>query len=171
MATYSALNDLLSDLKITINTLHIPCKVLPIGNNYAPFILIPDFGTLVICLDGTNYSILLDKAHELYPGYRLVFITPEDNYTEKKHELIWQLARSGYIRHIRSSYPNQFKVLLNTQDYGRKIITERLRIWGTAPKYKYLVEENKVALVQSSSYILSVDPSFFDYMPEDPELS
>ena len=47
----------------------------------------------------------------------------------------------------------------------RKIIKERLKVWDNAPKYRFLIDENEAALREATTYVLSVDPAFFDSMP------
>jgi hypothetical protein len=71
------------------------------------------------------------------------------------------------MRYIRNTYPKQFNTLIRDYGYGRKIVKARLKIWGDLPRFQFLAEENRMALEeQSESYIMSVDPSFYDYMPE-----
>ena len=155
-----------ADVKILVNALHIPYKVVKLGRDLPEACLIDLFGTIVVGIDRRDYSEILSLLHIKFKGYRLFFITTADNFTEKKDELIFELMRSGYIKYIRIKFPNQFNTLISTHNYGRKIIKERLATWGELQRFQFLVLENKEALIQSETYILSVDPSFYDFMPE-----
>lgn len=129
--------------------------------------VVPSFGVVVCGIDRLDYKLTNDNVEGKFKGYRSVYITTEDLVHEKRLDIIWALMRSGYMRYIRTSYTRQFKNLLVTQDFGRQIVNERLRIWGDKPKYAWLAEENKIALTQSAAYILTIDPSFYDSMPEE----
>ena len=98
-------------------------------------------------------------------GWRFIYFTAHDSLLEKKEEIIWDLMRGGFIRYIRTRYPQQFKNLIIMENFGKKIIKQRLKVWGDTPKYRFLKQENEAALNEAFSYIISVDPSFFDYMP------
>lgn len=158
--------ELTSDVKTLVSALHIPYTEFSVGNGIPTGFRVDLFGTIVMGIDRKDYSHALSKLHLEYKGYRLFFITSSDNFVEKKDELIFDLMRSGYIRFIRLKYPNLFTNLLNDHNYARKIINERLKVWGDTPKFQFLAEENKEAINQAVSYIEAVDPSFFDYMPE-----
>ena len=158
--------ELVSDVKTLVSALHLPYKTIKLGRDLPEACLIDLFGTIVVGIDGKDYSQVLSFLYEKFKGYRTFFITTADNFTEKKDELIFDLMRSGYMRYIRIKYPNQFHMLLTTHNYGRKIIQKRLEVWQDLPRFQFLVAENKEALQQAESYILSVDASFYDYMPE-----
>jgi len=159
--------DLVTEVKIILKALHVPYKVINLGRDLPEACLVSIFGTVVMGIDGKDYSYAISKLNAEYKGFRIFFITPVDNLIEKKDELIFDLMRSGYMRYIRITYPRQFNGLIKDYGYGRKIVNERLRIWGDLPRFQFLVEENKLALEdQSEVYIMSVDPSFYDYMPE-----
>lgn len=162
--------ELVSDVKILISALHLPYKIVSLSKDLPEAYLIDLFGTVVMGIDRRDYSHILSTLHMTYKGNRLFFITTSDNFTEKKDELIFELMRSGYMRYIRIKFPVQFKGLISNYNYGRKIIKERLKVWGDLDKFKFLAAENREALNQSDNYIMSVDPSFYDYMPEKLEV-
>ena len=104
------------------------------------------------------------NAH--FPGWRVVYVNTKEAVYERKEEVLWALMRSGYMSYIRNIYPRQFNNLIVTEGFGNKVIRQRLAIWGDKPKYKWLVEEDKAALKESDTYILSINPGFYDHMPE-----
>jgi hypothetical protein len=58
-------------------------------------------------------------------------------------------------------------VLMGPDNLGQRIIDERLRIWGDQPKYRFLVEDNKIVRINGLLREFTRDQGFFDYMPED----
>ncbi|RLD07560.1 MAG: hypothetical protein DRI65_04465 [Chloroflexota bacterium] len=108
---------------------------------------------------------MLNKVVAQFRDYRYIFIATSETMYDRKDDVIWDLMRSGYMRYIRNKYERQFNNLIQN-NFGRKIITERLKVWGDRPQFKYLVEENKQCLNISAPYLVTVDPAFFDYMPE-----
>ncbi len=160
------IEDLLDEINIMLSTLWVPYKRVPIKNIYDVFLL-EDLGVVVAGIDPSDYSVMLSKLVDQYAGYRLIFISTIDNMFIKKDEVIWDLMRSGYIRYIRLNYQRQFTNIVQ-QNFGRKIISERLKVWENDPKYKYLIEENKRCLDIPAPFIVTTDPAFFDFMPEKP---
>lgn len=158
---------LTGEIKEMLSAYKVPYKMVNIGSNLPEVFLIDTFGIIVIGLDRKDYSFIYNKIIELYPGYRMVYISTTSDILKKKDDLLWNLMRSGYMRYIRTNFPNQFKTLIINYGLGRKIINKRLEIWDDAPMYKFLIEENKSILNQAESYVLSIDPSFYDYMPEE----
>lgn len=131
------------------------------------YITVPMFGIVINGLYSLDYKLTNDTIDTRFKDYRVVYVTNEDLLHEWKLSLIWALMRSGYLRYIRSKYKTQFKSLIIGQDFARQIVSERLRIWADKPKYLWLINENKEALAMSATYILSVDPAFYDMMPEE----
>jgi hypothetical protein len=158
---------LLDEINITLSALWIPYKKVSLGSNFPDVFVIEVLGVVVVGIDPADYSYMLSKLVDKFTNYRYVFISTSETMYAKKDELIWDLMRSGYIRYIRTNYTRQFNNLIQ-QNFGRKIITERLKVWGDNPKYKYLVDENKKCLDISAPYLVTIDPAFFDYMPEKP---
>jgi hypothetical protein len=156
-----------AEVKIILAALKVPYKEVPLGNGLPKVCLIDTFGSILAGIHRRDYIQTLAKLEELYPGYRYLFMTQDNDLVQTKDTIIWELMRSGYMRYIRENYAPQFKTLLTDHGYNRKIIKERLRVWGDKAKYNYLVQENKAALNQSPVRILALEPDFFDYMPEN----
>ena len=163
MITVKALE---TEIEVMLKAYRVPFRKEALESNLPNLYIIEDFGVIISGFERVEYTIVANRIATHYKGYRFIPITTMDNMNEKKDEVLWELMRSGYMRYIRTSYPGQFKTLLTQYGLGRKIINERLRIWGDAPKYKYLVEENRSFLGSSEVYALSMDPAFYDFMPE-----
>jgi hypothetical protein len=165
-----SLKELQVEVDIMVSAFMLAYKRSKLANNLSDVFDIPELGVLIIGIDPLDYTYTLQKLVEKYEGYRYIILTCDDDLFVKKDEIIWELMRSGYLRLLRYKYQRQFNNLIQ-QGFGRKIITERLRIWGNIQKYKYLVEENKQCLNVAAPYLVAQDPAFFDYMPEDPLLT
>ncbi len=164
-----SLEELPTEISIMLTTFMVPHKRVPLGSNLPDCFEVGELGIVIIGIDPLDYSYAMQKLYDLFAGYRYIVITTADSMLDKKDEIIWEFMRSGYIRYIRYKYQRQFNNMIQ-QGLGRKIITERLRIWGKDPKYKYLASENVRCLDVSAPYLVSQDPAFFDFMPEDPLL-
>ena len=158
--------ELIIEIQAMLSALHLKYKKLLIGSYLPEAFMVEDFGVIVAGIDRKDYTQVQSKLALEYPDHKLFFMVGDDNLLEKKDELIWELMRSGYMRFIRKNYTRQFNNLIQS-GFGRKIVTERLRIWNDKQCYKYFIEENKLALQTPDSYVLSSDPAFFDYMPEE----
>ena len=164
------LAELQIEVDVMLNAFMLQFKRLPIGNNLPDAFVTIELGVVIVAINPLDYTYVLQKLYEKYNGYRYIILTCDDDLNIKKDEITWELMRSGYLRYIRYKYQRQFSNLIQ-QGFGRRIIAERLRIWGEDQKYKFLIEENKKCLNVSEPYILTQDPSFFDFMPEDPKLN
>ena len=122
---------------------------------------IPMFGTKI-------YFIESDAA--LTPvmerGWRIVSVRPNNSFEEKKMEIFWELMKSGYIHYLRTEVPRTFKAMIAQQGWDKKIIEKRLEIYGNDPKYNYWRNLNQWALKEASTYVLSMDPGFFDFLED-----
>ena len=122
---------------------------------------IPMFGTKI-------YFIESDAA--LTPvmerGWRIVSVRPNNSFEEKKMEIFWELMKSGYIHYLRTEVPRTFKAMIAQQGWDKKIIEKRLKIYGNDPKYNYWRNLNQWALKEASTYVLSMDPGFFDFLED-----
>jgi len=154
-----------SEIDIMIHALKLKPTKYQMGQKVSVQFAIDDFGVVVCGIERSDYKSIADVVENKFDGWRIVYITTEDSMIEKKEDLIWELMRSGYMKWIRMKYPRDFNNLITMSDFGNKIIQHRLKIWADRPKYRYMVEENKGALGFPSSFILSSDQSFFDYMP------
>ena len=164
-----SLEELQTEISVMLSAFMVPYKRVPLGSNLSDCFEVTELGVIIIGIEPLDYSYTMQKLYEQLTGYRYIVITTADNMIEKKDEVIWEFMRSGYIRYIRYKFQRQFNNMIQ-QGLGRKIITERLRIWGKEPKYKYLVNENHRCLTVSAPYLVAQDPAFFDFMPEDSQL-
>jgi hypothetical protein len=117
-----------------------------------------EFGVEVIFLGGSTTLSGTEGDN------RFVYIKPDDILQDKKMEVFWELMKSGYMHYLRIEYPRTFKDLIINRGWDRKIIEKRLELYNDKPRYQYLIQINKDALRESASYILSIDPGFFDFL-------
>lgn len=129
--------------------------------------LVPEFGILICGIDRLDYKLVNDNIVKKYPGWRVNYITTNDDLIEAKDNVLWDLMRSGYIKWLRLNYERSFVYLITTQGLGNKIINKRLEIFGNAQKYKFFIEDNKLSKKHLFTRVLALDPGFFDYMPEE----
>lgn len=139
-------------------------KELTHGTSYQ--FIVESFGVVICVLEVTDIVLVRSKLSEFYKDWRIFYITTDDDLFFKKDELLYELMRCGYMKWIRLSYPRQFNKVVTLTDLGSKIIRKRLEIWSEKAKYKFLIDDNKDALDNPMSYVLALDPGFFDYMPE-----
>jgi len=159
-------DELEASLTMMMNAFRVGYKLDRIIKSISVQFVVHQFGLVVIGFIASEYKIILDSVNQKYPDYRKIFISNEDNLLEKKDEVLWALSQGGYLKWLRSKYSRDFKNLVVMQEFGRKIIEQRLRIWNKSMKYNYLIEYNESALRQPATYMLSIDPSFYDFMPE-----
>lgn len=163
----NTLDELEVELEAIVKALLLPYKKARLLNELSCQFIIEDFGVLICGIHATDYSMVSDFVARNFQGWRKIFVSLTDSLIDKKQEIIWELMRSGYMRYLRINYIRQFKNALITNDLGRQIIQKRLESWGKKPKYKHLIIENEDALKIGVNYLLGVDPSFFDFMPEE----
>lgn len=150
-----------------LNAFRVKSKKISVIKEISVQFLVEQFGLVVSIADEANKDLVLNMLSQKYDDWRVVYITTADDINTKRDEVLWDLMRGGYMRWIRYEFPNQFKNLINEHNYSNKIINKRLDIWGNAPKYKFMVEDNKEVLGVSASVVFTQDPGFFDYMPEE----
>lgn len=138
-----------------------------VKSNVSVQFTVGDFGVVVCGIDRSDYALVDESVGGIYSGWRTVYITTQDNMAEKRLDIIWSLMAGGYMSYIRTKYKRQFTNLIVMQDFGKQIIDERLKRWDDKPKYKWLIAENKAIRRESGSYIISVEPGFYDMMPEE----
>lgn len=162
------LQELEIHIKIMLKTFMLSSKKVSILKGIAVIFLIEDFGVTLCGINRIDYSQVEAAMQEKFKGWRHVYIATNDNMVEKKYDVLWELMRSGYMKWLRSVYPNQLKNTLTGPDsLGDRILRERLRIWADHPKYNYLIEDNKSVLKYGILRELPHDPGFFDYMPDE----
>lgn len=163
-----AIQELEENTAIMLSHFKVAIKKIALVRGSSVQFLVEDFGLIVCCIHRLDYGQISSAVHDKFPGWRLVFISVNDNIIEKRYEVLWALMRCGYMKWLRLTFPRQTKnILLGPDNLGQRIINERLRIWNDKPKFKYLIEDNKVALANGSRRELADDPGFFDYMPEE----
>ena len=162
------LKELEDYISIMLTQLRATFKKLNLIRGISVQFIIEEFGLIICGIDRTCYTQVNETIIKNFPDWRIVYITTNDNIAEKKDEVLWNLMRCGYMKWLRYTFPRQVKSIINgTENLGQKIIKERLRIWDNKPKYKFLVNDNKIALENGMLRELTNDPSFFDYMPEE----
>jgi hypothetical protein len=119
---------------------------------------VPTFGTKVIYLNGQEFS-----KKEL-DGWNVGYVHPDFDIIEAKQKVVWALVRGGYFHYLHHNFKNTFNKILNDQGWDKALMVYRDTIYKDIPKYAYYRELNDFARKQPSSYILSIDPAFFDFM-------
>jgi hypothetical protein len=156
------------NVAIMLNQFRVTYRKTALSKGLSVQFIVEDFGLIVCCINRLDYVQVNNAVNEQFDGWRLVFISTNDDMSEKKYEVLWSLMRSGYMKWLRYQLPRQVKsILLGPDNLGNRIIEERLRIWNDKPKFKYLIDDSKVALRNGVLRELTNDPSFFDYMPEE----
>lgn len=162
------LSELEHEAAIILSQLRVKHRKLSIMRGVSSQLVVDDFGLIVCCINRVDYAQVSNAVTDQYKDWRVIYLTTKDNMLKKKYEILWALMRGGYMKWLRYTYPRQVKSILNgVDDLGRKIIEERLRIWGDKPKYIWFVEDNREAFRNGVLRELTNDPSFFDYMPEE----
>jgi hypothetical protein len=122
---------------------------------------IPMFGTKIFFSE--NETTLTGTGDS---SWRIVVVRSNNLFEEKKMEIFWKLMKSGYIHYLRTEVPRTFKAMIAQQGWDKKIIEKRLEIYGNDPKYNYWRNLNQWALKEASTYVLSMDPGFFDFLED-----
>jgi len=152
-------------IETMLRALHVPFKKIIVLKDISIQFLVEDFGVMICGINRVDYAEVNEKINNDYPGWRLVYITTNDDLTEIRYEVIWTLMQSGYMKWIRINYPREFKNLVIETGFGNRIIAERLKRWGDLPKNTFFVQDNISAKSTATNYVLTTEPAFFDYMP------
>lgn len=142
-------------------------ELLSLGNGVAYQFVIEQFGTIFCIADVNDIGMVATSINDFFFNYRVVYITPSDELNTKQNDMLWELMRSGYMRWLRVVYPNKFRTAIVDQRLGDRILRKRIELYKDEPRYKFLREDDQEALKMSSGYILSIEPGFFDFMPEE----
>lgn len=153
------------DAGVILGALRVPYNTASVIKNITTQFVVDEFGVIVSVINSGDYSMVKDRLESIFKGYRYVFMTPNDNVSEKRYEVLWALMQSGYIKWLRLTYTTQFPNIIETDNLGGRIIEERLQRWDNRPMYNYLIQDNLEAQRIGFRQMLSRDPSFFDYMP------
>lgn len=163
------LDELETQLKVMLHAFRVGYKIDRLIKSITFQFVVNDFGLVVSGVVGGDCKLISSSVEQAFPNYRKIFILDTDNLLEAKDRVLWALMQGGYVSWLRDTYYRDFKNIITMQEFGKKIINQRLKIWAGKEKYKYLIEYNESALRQSATYMLSIDPSFYDYMPEEAE--
>jgi hypothetical protein len=156
--------ELEAEIAITMQSLRVPTKKIVVVPEVSVSFISSDFGTIVSVINRADYSFVNKTLREQYPDYRYVYVSTYDNLIEKRDEIVFTLMQGGFMTYIRQNFPRQFQHLI-TDNFGLKIINERLRRWADKPKYNFFIQENVKAKEVPVTMVLSTEPAFFDYMP------
>lgn len=121
---------------------------------------VPKFGVKIIYLDGQTF----DK--KILDGWQIAYIHPDYTISDSKEKIVWALARGGYFHYLRNNYKKTFHQMMYSQGWDRLLVDYRMKLYKDTPKYAYLREINSNALKTSSSYMISMDPGFYDWVVE-----
>jgi hypothetical protein len=160
------MDELKVNIGIILKSLRVTCKEISLVKDISFQFVIEDFGMIISGINRADYSIVKEAVDFHFKDWRSVYFTTFDDVIEMKESIVWELMRAGYMRWIRFNFPRQFNNLIVMEGFGRKIIDQRLKIYGGRPKYKFLIEDNEDAKNSADSYVLSIDPGFYDTMPE-----
>jgi len=156
--------ELESEIEIILRSLRVNFRKVNLVKNVSVQFICEDFGVIVNAINRSDYAYINKVTMENFPNYRYMYISTFDNLLEAKEEMVWTLMQSGYMKFIRVNFIRQFTELI-LDNFGNKIIDERLKRWGDQPKFKFFVEENKEARQLPVTMVLATDPAFFDMMP------
>ena len=166
MDKIKTLAELEIEISILVSKLQLRTKRINLTKNTSFQFIAEDFGVVVCGMNHVDYVTVKTLVEDHLKDYKVVYVSVVDNISEKRYELIWELMTVGYMRWIRYENSHRFTNLITMENFGRKIIDERLRRFNKRPMYKYLIEQNEWAKRNAASYVLAVDPGFFDMMPE-----
>lgn len=156
--------ELESDIEIVLRSLRVDFKKVYLVKDVSVQFVCEDFGVVVNAINRVDYFYINKVTLENFPNYRYIYISTFDDLLKAKEDIIWTLMQSGYMKFIRINFARQFTELV-MNNFGNKIIDERLKRWGDQPKFKFFIEENKEARQLPVTMVLATDPAFFDMMP------
>ena len=116
------------------------------------------FGARIVYLDGQEF----DKS--MLKGWHVGWIHPDYDMEKSRKVVVWTLMQGGFFHYLRNSFKNTFNRMISIEGWDKIIADERLRRFKDTPKFNYFRELNKDALQESASYVLAVDPGFYDHM-------
>ena len=121
---------------------------------------IQKFGVKIVYLDGQEF----DKR--VLDGWYVAWIHPDYDLKEAREKIVWALVRGGYFHYLRTAYKKTFGSMISSQGWDRLLIEYRMKLFKNEPKYAYQREINEDAIKMSPSYLMSLDPGFFDWLVE-----
>jgi len=156
-----------SEIKHMLKAFMLEAKTGSIVKDFSMQYLIDKFGIIISITDPKNSDYISESINNKYSNWRVITATTKDSIDIIREKVLWELMRSGYMRWVRFTFNSQFKRLIVDSGYDKKIIDKRLKIWGDKEKHRFMVKENTDARGLAATFILSQDPGFFDYMPEE----
>jgi len=126
-----------------------------------------EFALFEVPMFGVKVIWALTKYEEDNDDWTIVIVYPTHDQRDVRERVIWALAKGGFFHYLRFHYPNTFSKMLagrEGEDWHRKIINKRLELFANKPKYNYFISLNKDYLRESSMFLLSADPGFYDFM-------
>ena len=120
---------------------------------------IEKFGVRIIFVEGEY-----DK--KMLRNWIPVYVFPDFSVTETRDKIIWGLAKGGYLHYIKHNFKNTFNAFMHQENFHKKLIDEREKRYKDKPKYNYLRELNGLYKNETSNYIMSIDPGFYEWLVE-----
>lgn len=162
------MNELEANVNATLIALQVEYRKMELMKNIANLFIMNTFGVVVCTMYRKDYKLVDTALKEAYKDWRIIYIVVQDNFLEKKDQIIWALMRSGYLKWLRNNCSDSvFRRMMFNGGFANKIINKRLEIYGDTPKYRYFKECDEFAKGQGRiSEYLSKEPAFFDFMPE-----
>jgi len=163
------MEELKANLGATFRALKVEYREMNLIKDTASLFLVEAFGVAICIMNRKDYRLADTALQETYKDWRVVYIAVQDNFLEKKDEIIWSLMRSGYLRWLRTEQcsDSEFKRMMFNGGFADKLLNARIKMWGDMPKYRYLKDCDLFAKGQGRiSEYLSKEPAFFDFMPE-----
>jgi hypothetical protein len=154
------------DVRNMLKALRLDYDVVHLTSSSSIQFVIKDFGTVVCCISRMDYTTVREVVENTYMDYRVLYITTDEDISTKRFEVVWELMTAGYMRWVRFEHQRIFNNLITFENFGNRIIEERLRRFAGRPRYKYLIEQNEWAKRNADTYVMSIDPGFYDMMPE-----
>lgn len=155
------------DVEVLLKALKIPFSTTNVMRHITTQFIIDDLGIVLSVLNPSDYSTINERVNFLFKEWKLMYIASTTDVVDRRYNIIFDFMRSGYMKWLRRAYRNQYVQIIETDNLGRRIIEERLRLWDNKPKYRLFIQENIEALKTSFRRIVSEEPGFFDYMPNN----
>lgn len=164
-------DELKDEIIVYLKILGIPeWEHLTLGHGAAHQFSIEQFGLVICIVEKEDIGLVATKLQDFFKDYRIIYVTPSEDLNAMKESILWDLTRGGYLRWLRVNYPRKFNQTVVEQGLGTRLLKKRISLYRNKPKYKFWIEEDQDALKIAASYITSIEPGFFDYLPEEEEL-
>ena len=130
------------------------------GYSNGNMIKVGGFGLKILFVTGAEFE------NKVLKDWRIVWVYPDFTLDEAKDKIIWGLVKGGYFHYLRMNYKRTFDQMFYFQNWGNRLAKYRKKIYKDLPKYNYLRELNNDAMGSPTSYVLSIDPGFYDWVFE-----